>query len=177
MIRKSPPTTTESRPTAKSQPTTTTAKTQNNQSKNVTPTSQSESPKQATNDSPKQWVCDCGKSFTLKRNLTRHKSNTCGTQYKCRRLFPCPICQKKFQYSDTLKRHIAMHQGIYPYTCEVCGKGSTNPDTIKKCRSSHGNDAPTNNLKYFRCEPCDMTFHVEDDLRTHNELEHARDML
>ena len=36
--------------------------------------------------------------------------------------FECELCDAKFQWQNQLKKHINMHNGLYPYQCEDCGK-------------------------------------------------------
>ena len=34
----------------------------------------------------------------------------------------CPICNELFQWPYQLKRHVNIHNGYYPYECEICGR-------------------------------------------------------
>ncbi len=37
--------------------------------------------------------------------------------------FACHICGKKIQLVTSLRRHVKMHKGIYPYHCSICNHG------------------------------------------------------
>ncbi|RZF39482.1 hypothetical protein LSTR_LSTR001003 [Laodelphax striatellus] len=53
----------------------------------------------------KKYPCDnCGKVYTLRHNLNRHKKYECGKQPQ----LVCSFCQKKFTYKSTLQLHVAI---------------------------------------------------------------------
>ena len=60
------------------------------------------------------------------------------------------------------------HQGKYPYACEICGKGSTNPTRMKEHLTSH------TGINYFKCEFCGQTFRFKAGLQKH---QHARNCM
>ncbi|CAG5097799.1 Similar to lola: Longitudinals lacking protein [Cotesia congregata] len=50
-----------------------------------------------------KYSCDdCGKSYTWKPSLTRHKREECGKDPQ----FSCPFCKIKIRRSGVLKRHL-----------------------------------------------------------------------
>jgi len=52
---------------------------------------------------PATYTCpDCGRIFTWKRSLNRHRSHECGKEPQ----FPCPYCDKRLTQRESLKRHI-----------------------------------------------------------------------
>lgn len=51
--------------------------------------------------------CDCGKSFSYKKNLVYHKRHDCG------RFYPCPVCRKPFSQKSNLRSHII---ALHPYS-------------------------------------------------------------
>ncbi|XP_019697124.1 zinc finger protein 606 [Harpegnathos saltator] len=55
-----------------------------------------------------RYTCDvCGKEYTWKPSLTRHKREECGKQPR----FECPICVAKFRRSCQLRQHLChVHQ-------------------------------------------------------------------
>lgn len=51
---------------------------------------------------PKQFICECGKSYKYKTGLNTHKRLECGKEPN----FHCPRCQYKTKHKGSLKRHI-----------------------------------------------------------------------
>ena len=55
------------------------------------------------------------------------------------------------------------HEGKYPYQCEVCGKGTTNPIRMKEHLALH------TGINYFACERCGQTFRFKRELEKHKQ--------
>lgn len=74
-----------------------------------------------------QFCClvpGCGKSFTTKKKLGRHrKSHT--------RPHQCKHCSKAFGSRDGLRRHERTHTGEKPYACP-CGRRFADPSTMRR---------------------------------------------
>lgn len=68
----------------------------------------------------KDFECDqCGRKFAEKSNLKKHQQARHGAATKPH---PCPDCNKVFNFSDGLRRHINnCHLGLRPYKCTVEG--------------------------------------------------------
>jgi len=66
----------------------------------------------------KRFVCDspgCGKSYTLRNNLARHKK----TAHEGKR-HACTVCKKEFTQTGDLTRHMRVHNDIRPFACDAC---------------------------------------------------------
>lgn len=68
----------------------------------------------------KDFECnECGRKFAEKSNLKKHQQARHGAATKPH---PCPDCNKVFNFSDGLRRHINnCHLGLRPYKCAVEG--------------------------------------------------------
>jgi uncharacterized C2H2 Zn-finger protein len=66
-----------------------------------------------------RFECQCGKSFSWKKDLNTHKK-THDTKFEA--LLTCPDCGKKFSTKQMLTLHVkCVHQGYY-YECPICNK-------------------------------------------------------
>ena len=65
-----------------------------------------------------RFVCDtCGKGFTRKSALNRHKRT-----YTGEKPFACKACGRTFIQNCNLKAHERTHTKEKPYACDTCGK-------------------------------------------------------
>ncbi|XP_076801324.1 PR domain zinc finger protein 10-like isoform X3 [Clavelina lepadiformis] len=46
------------------------------------------------------------------------------------RVFPCPVCGKKFAKKYTLKLHCTVHSDVFNFLCQSCGKGFKRKDKL-----------------------------------------------
>ena len=86
----------------------------------------------------------CSKTFTQKRNLTRHEKVIHGEK----KAFVCDQCGKSFTRKDDLKRHQKRHQGIITHTCNNCKKEFYRRDKLME----HQMHCQGNSLKRKRGE-------------------------
>ena len=82
--------------------------------------------------------------------------------------FKCPQCDKSYQYSSTLKRHMeAAHAGRFKYICQLCEKGYTTLRELKEHTFYH------NNEPQFPCNRCPEKFKTLYTLKKHQtEMNH-----
>ena len=74
----------------------------------------------------------CLKTFTKRRNLTRHERSNHG-----QKKFSCDQCSKSFRREDDLKRHQKQHQGMITHTCKNCRKGFHRRNKLVECNNTH----------------------------------------
>ena len=73
--------------------------------------------------------------------LLQFRGRVRGLRQRTATSFTCSICQQSYSSGAHLKRHYKTHFGIYPYTCPICGKGSTNSSWIRAHITKHGEGA------------------------------------
>jgi uncharacterized Zn-finger protein len=81
---------------------------------------------------------------------------------KPNRVFQCQMCDKKFQSNYHLSRHARVHTGAKPFTCEICGHGSTQIGHLRShIRIVH------EKVKQIECKLCPKKFATNQDLSIH----------
>jgi DNA-directed RNA polymerase subunit RPC12/RpoP len=79
-----------------------------------------------------KYVCyNCGKQFTMKRNLTRHMK----THVQYSQTYSCNMCGKEFSRPDNKKRHEESHN--YTITSPVCGQFYNRRENMLRHRAVH----------------------------------------
>ncbi|CAL8075471.1 unnamed protein product [Calicophoron daubneyi] len=143
---------------------------------------------------PNVHTCNlCGKSFTLRGTLQRHRASvhegkkphcctTCGKRFSESKSLrrhqsavhygekphSCSICGRNFSESRSLRRHqAAIHYGEKPYSCESCGKMFTELGNLKKHQA-----AVHEGLKRFSCSVCGRRFTQLVHMRAHRDTVH-----
>jgi len=100
------------------------------------------------------------------KSLSYHDPRSCsssGSIVKPKKQFICTYesCKRKFNRSDELNRHLRVHSGIKPYTCEFCFKKFARSDHLKTHRRTHTGERP------FECEICLKKFARSDEKSRH----------
>jgi len=77
----------------------------------------------------KQYSCNiCNLSFSRSNNLLTHKIRMHGLREK---KFECTSCDKKFHAQQQLTRHLAVHTGIKPFSCNHCSASFSRKDRLR----------------------------------------------
>ncbi|XP_056910995.1 PR domain zinc finger protein 15 [Takifugu flavidus] len=93
--------------------------------------------------------------------LKRHKVR------EHKRVYRCSLCNKVFQNSSNLNRHIRSH-GDKLFKCDECDKLFSRKESLKQHISyKHSKNIPDQEYKY-KCNTCDKSFRLENALKFHN---------
>jgi KRAB domain-containing zinc finger protein len=113
--------------------------------------------------------CDlCYYKTSKVSNLYRH-----GLIHSGERKHLCIICGLGFKRSDTLKQHLAVHEGgqqggVNLPSCDVCGKVCRSSTLLNEHRSSHYHHGS----KDFLCDLCGMAFRTKATQLRHTKTVH-----
>ncbi|XP_026864488.2 PR domain zinc finger protein 15 [Electrophorus electricus] len=84
-----------------------------------------------------------------------------------KRVYQCSLCNKVFQNSSNLNRHIRSH-GDKLFKCDECDKMFSRKESLKQHISyKHSKNEPDVEYRY-KCSTCEKSFRVENALKFHN---------
>uniref|UniRef100_A0A4W5NKB7 PR/SET domain 15 n=1 Tax=Hucho hucho TaxID=62062 RepID=A0A4W5NKB7_9TELE len=103
--------------------------------------------------------------FLLPRPGSRKRFLRQGVDHK--RVYKCTLCNKVFQNSSNLNRHIRSH-GDKLFKCDECDKMFSRKESLKQ-HISYRHSKNELDVEYrYKCNTCDKAFRVENALKFHN---------
>lgn len=105
----------------------------------------------------------CGKKVRSALHLVHHMSRSHSNQPSK----VCDICGAKLKTNESLKAHLAAHQGIKSHVCEICGAGFVRRTSWRRHVREHSHPS-------FLCDICAKTFTTDYALHTHMLNKHQQ---
>ncbi|XP_053097240.1 PR domain zinc finger protein 15 isoform X2 [Pangasianodon hypophthalmus] len=84
-----------------------------------------------------------------------------------KRVYQCILCNKVFQNSSNLNRHVRSH-GDKLFKCDECDKMFSRKESLKQ-HISYKHSKNESDVEYrYKCKTCEKSFRVENALKFHN---------
>ncbi|XP_041369061.1 zinc finger protein 37 homolog [Gigantopelta aegis] len=115
------------------------------------------------------YQCDlCDKSYLTGTHLKAHKQaiHHSGDKHK----FTCNVCNKEFNYNNSLKTHMMIHLNERPHKCSMCSKGFVTRQALKAHEESYHVSE-----KNYQCDIC-LKFYKSEHLRNVHRRRHTDDV-
>jgi len=96
----------------------------------------------------------CAKPFVVKENMLAH-------QRLHARPYRCTLCDRSFEHSGKLHRHMRIHTGERPHKCKVCSKSFIQSGQLVIHMRTHTGEKP------YVCSRCPKGFTCSKQLKVH----------
>ena len=85
---------------------------------------------------------------------------------KRKRTYECDVCEKRFNESGNLKRHMRIHTNEKPYECDVCDKAFRTSGGLTQHKRVHTKEKP------YECHVCEKRYRQSSGLKYHMRTQH-----
>nr|XP_027225013.1 longitudinals lacking protein, isoforms H/M/V-like [Penaeus vannamei] len=83
------------------------------------------------------------RNFPQQEGITTHHRNLQPLSMEGRPArFPCPYCNKEFDFASSLERHLRVHTGEKPFACPLCPYRTAQRYNLERHKRTHENKMP-----------------------------------
>ncbi|CAA21647.1 C2H2-type domain-containing protein [Caenorhabditis elegans] len=121
---------------------------------------------------------DCGKTFDLKRYLTKHELRMHKNVVKSKNdrsasdPLKCSMCDKVFPRLSHLQRHQMTHLNVRNYSCTFCEEKFVQKSHLTRHVSRKHSNAPGVEVDWTACDKCGQLFKTTYEMRIHRQTYH-----